>query len=842
MIMNLKTRPTTTAPPPTGEIHMTFEPYNGAPNGSSSSLPGSVPVLDVMSSDVDLLDYADEMEPLPLPGPEGWRDDLTPFISDDELNRIGLLVTAELEDDIRARDEWLEDINRGLDELGIKREELDKPFKGACSATVPLIEEAARQFQARSMSEMLPPSGPVRTATLGKKTTELNAQAKRVAEFMNYQLTEELEEYVEDTDSMLYYYALTGTAFRKWYFDENLGRPVGRFLRLDDYVPAFDALDMMSNKRGTHIITSTKSQVRALQRAGVYYDCDLTPSEPRNSEFEDVVDEQTGVDRKVRRGDGDDVILLEQQRWLDIEGFEDVDEMGQSTGIELPYVVTVEKDSSKVLGVRRNWLEGDDKKKPLPHVVQWRLLPGLGFYGLGYIHLLGNIQRSATTSLRALVDAGQFANLPAGFKTRGVRSPVGDVPLAFGEFRDVDATSDDLRKSIIPLPYKEPSQTLFALLQAMIDLGRRLAAVNDVTLPDGGSEAPVGTTVALLEQAHKLMSSMHKRMHQSMRRELRILARINAESVPQYYPYEVDNESREVFSTDFDGRVDVLPVSDPNIFSEAQRVMRAQSVLQLAQAAPQVYNQRAAHRLMLESMNVNDPDSLLLPEFVAPPMDPATQLLAVLQSKPVKAWYSQNHQAHVGFLMASMQNPALMAVASTPEAAKTLQMGILALVGQHTGMLIRQQMEQTLQIQLPPPPEYNSENPSGTYEPLPPEIESQIASAMANAAQQLAQQAQQMAQMQKNQQAAQDPAVQIAMQQLVVEREKIAAKERAEQARAQQRATDSQIRAEDADADRRQEYQEMLLNAELDRQKLERESALEARRIIAESKRAADRS
>lgn len=819
---------------------MTFENLNGARQAigvPDSGLPGSVPILEVMNSEIDLMDGFDPVEIAGPIGPEGWRDDLSPFIDDEELNRIGRLVGEETEEDIRARDEWLEDITRGLDELGIRREELTKPFKGACSATVPLIEEAARQFQARSMSEMLPPQGPVRSATIGRNTTELVAQAKRVSDFMNYQLLEEMEEYVEDTDSMLYYYALTGTAFRKWYYDENLGRPVGRFLRLDDFVPAHDALDMASAKRKSHIITTTKSQLRAMQRAGIYRDIEIRPSEARNSEFEETVDEQTGVDRKVNRGDSDDIILIEQQRWLSIEGFEDTDELGEPTGVDLPYVVTIEKDSTKVLSIRRNWIETDEKRKPLEHIVRWRLLPGLGFYGTGYIHLLGNIQRSATTSLRALVDAGQFANLPAGFKTRGTRSPVGDTPLAFGEWRDIDASGDDLRKSMIPVPFKEPSQTLFQLMNTMVDLGRRLAAVNDVTLPDGGSEAPVGTTVALLEQAHKLMSSMHKRMHQSMHRELRILARINAESVPQYYPYEVQNESREVFATDFDGRVDVLPVSDPNIFSEAQRVMRAQSVLQLAQSAPQVYNLKNAHRLMLESMNVPDPDKLLLPEHVAPPMDPATQMLAILQSKPVRAWYSQNHQAHIQFLMASMQNPAMMALASTPQAAQQVQMGVMALVGQHTGMLIRQQMEQTLGIQLPPPPEYTPDNPSGEYQPLPPEVESQIASAMAQAAQQLAQQAQQLAQMQKNQQAAQDPAVQIAMQQLALEKEKIAQKERIEQARAQQRQTDTQVRAEDADADRELQRQEMLIEAELDRRKLEQESATAAKRILADAQR-----
>jgi len=816
---------------------MAFEKVNGLPAGDEITLPGSIPILDVMSSNVDLMEDPDAIDLLAPAGPEGWRDDLTPFIDEEELNRIGRLVADETEEDLKARDEWLEDINKGLDELGIRREELTKPFKGACSATVPLIEEAARQFQARSMTEMLPPQGPVRTETLGKQTDELCRQAKRVAEFMNYQLTEEMEEYTEDTDSMLYYYALTGTAFRKWYYDENLGRPVGRFLRLDDFVPAFDALDMPTAKRKTHVITTTRSQLRAMQLAGIYRDVDVRPSTARNSEFEETVDEQTGVDRKTHKGDGDDVILLEQQRWLSIAGFEDADEFGEPTGVDLPYVVTIERDSTKVLSIRRNWLEGDDKRKPLEHIVRWRLLPGLGFYGTGYIHLLGNIQRSATTSLRSLVDAGQFANLPAGFKTRGTRSPVGEAPLAFGEWRDVDAAGDDLRKSMIPVPFKEPSQTLFQLMNAMIDLGRRLAAVNDVTLPDGGSEAPVGTTVALLEQAHKLMSSMHKRMHQSMRRELRILARINAESVPQYYPYEVDNESREVFATDFDGRVDVLPVSDPNIFSEAQRVMRAQSVLQLAQAAPTIYNQRAAHRLMLESMNVQDPDRLLLPEFVAPPMDPATQLLAILQSKPVKAWYSQNHQAHIAFLMASMQNPALQALASNPQVAQTVQMGVMALIGEHTGMLIRQQMEQTLQIQLPPPPEYSQDNPSGEYQPLPPQVESQIAQHMALAAQQLAQQAQQMAQMQKNQQAAQDPAVQIALQQLQIEKEKIASRERIEMQRAQQRATDTQVRADDADADRELDRQNMMIDAELDRLKLQEESANAAKRILADAQR-----
>lgn len=812
--------------------------YDEAALGADPIRIDGVPILEMMDADVVLADdlAADLMGPV---GPEGWRDNLAPFLSEDELTRIGGLVSEEFDQDVLARDDWLSDINQGLEELGTTRDEADVPFKGACRAVVPLIEESARQLQARSMSEMLPPQGPVRTTTIGREDSELRQQARRVAEFMNFQLTEQMEEYAEDTDGMLYYLALTGTCFRKWYYDETLGRPTARFLRLDDFVPAYDALDMLTAKRGTHVITMTRSQLRALQLAGVYRDVDISSSPDRNSEFEATVDAQVGVDRQHKGRNAEDVVLLEQVRWLNVEGFEDVRPDGQPSGVELPYVVTVEQDSQTVLSIRRNWREDDPKARPLEHVVRWRLLPGLGFYGLGFIHLLGNIQRSATAALRSLVDAGQFANLPAGFKTRGVRTPTGETPLRFGEFRDVDAMSDDLRKNIIPVPFKEPSQTLFQLLNAMVELGRRLAAVNDVNLPDGGSEAPVGTTVAMLEQAHKLMSSMHKRMHQSMRRELRILARINSESLSPYYPYEVDNASREVFQSDFDGRVDVLPVSDPNIFSEAQRVMRAQSVLQLAQSAPQIYDLKEAHRLMLTSMNVHDPDKLILPDVEAPPMDPATQLLAILNNRPVKAYYSQNHQAHVGFLQAAMMNPALAAFAQTPPMAQQIQTGIMALIAQHTGMLVRQQMEQTLGIQLPPPPEYTSSNPAGTYQPLPPEVEGQVAQQMALAAQQLAQQAQQMAQMQRNQQAAQDPAVQIAMQQLALEREKIASKERIEGQRAQQRSIDSQVRADDADADRRLQYQEMLLEAELDRQKMEADTHNVARKIIADAQKQA---
>ena len=813
---------------------MAFENISGLYD--FASLEG-LPVADEAEADLGLFadDEAIAAEMMGPIGPEGWRDNLADYIGEEELRRIGQLVVTEYDEDVLARDDWITDINKGLEELGTTRDESDIPFKGACRAVVPLIEEAARQLQARSISEMLPPAGPVKTATIGREDSELRAQARRVSEYMNYQLTEEIEEYPEDTDGMLYYLALTGTAFRKWYFDENLGRPTARFLRLDDYVPAYDALDMQCSRRGTHVIPTTKSQLRALQRSGVYVDVSLAPSPDRNSEFEATVDRQVGVDRQAQKGRTDDLILLEQHRYLDIEGFEDVDETGATTGIEMPYIVTVEQGSGQVLSIRRNWKESDPKYRPLEHIVRWRLLPGLGFYGLGFIHMLGNIQRSATAALRSLVDAGQFANLPAGFKTRGVRSPTGDTPLKFGEFRDVDAMSDDLRKSIIPVPYKEPSQTLFALLQAMIELGRRLAAVNDVNLPDGGSEAPVGTTVALLEQSHKLMSSMHKRMHQSLRRELKILARLNSESLTPYYPYEVGNDNREVFQSDFDDRVDVMPVSDPNIFSEAQRVMRAQSVLQLAQSAPEIYDLKEAHRMMLTSMNVADPDKLILPDVEAPPMDPSTQLLAILNNRPVKAYYSQNHQAHVGFLQASMQLPAMQAMAGNPQMAQTIQMGVMALIGQHTAFLIRQQMEQTLGYQLPPPPEYTSSNPAGKYEPLDPQIESQVAMAMANAAQQLAQQAQQMAQMQQNQQAAQEPAVQIAMQQLALEREKLASKERIEQARAQQRAIDSQTRAEDADADRAHAYQQTFIDAELDRQRLEEESALTARKILADA-------
>lgn len=774
------------------------------------------------------IDYDDEGNPIyaadleqPFSEPIGFYDNLCGHCEDEDLTVLGKQAIADFEVDEKARNEWLDEIKDGLKQLGTKLEEVQSPFQGACGATVPLIEEAARQFSARAYSEVFPAAGPVRTTLVGARDEESMAASRRVRDYMNWQLTELMDEYAEDTDEMLYKLALTGNQFRKSYFDPMQERPVSKTLRLEDFVPAADADDLKSARRKTQVLTLTKSELRARQVAGIYRDVELTPSEGRQNELSSTVDEQTGVDRDAarRETEGDTYQVLEMHCRLIVPGFEDLDETGEPTGIEQPFILTVERESGTVLSLVRNWDEDDWLRTERQHFTHFKLMPGPGFYGLGYINLLGNMQKSATTALRALVDAGMFNNLPGGFKARGMRMDA-TQPIKFGEFRDVEGFGDDVRKAIVPLPYKEPSMVLFQLLQTMVEMGRNLAAVSDTPIPENARDMASGATIALLEASQKLLSSMHKRVLQAMRRELRILRRINAESMPQVYPYFVDGEPREIYAEDFE-RVDVLPVADPTAASEGQRIMRSQAVMQLAQSAPGVYNVKAVHRYALEAMGVDRPDRLLMAEEKPAPMDPATQLATILQGKPVQAYYTQDHQAHVGFLQAAMQNPAMMALGGNPQMAQQVQGAVMALVAQHTGFLIRQQMEQTLGVTLPPPPEYNSDHPAGEYDPMERQVESQVAQQMALAAQQLAQQAQQMQQMQQNQQAMQDPQVQIAMKQLAIEEQKVQQKREADQARMAEKAADRVMDDANEDADRRLEEKKLRIERELEMLKIE---------------------
>ena len=507
--------------------------------------------------------------------------------------------------------EWEEGYVKGLDLLGIKYEERTQPFAGASGVTHPLIAESVTQFQAQCYKELLPAGGPVKTQIIGMKDQAREEQATRVKDFMNYQITEVMEEFDTDTDQMLFYLPLSGSTFKKVYYDPLKQRAVAMFIPAEDMVIPYSATDIATSSRVTHVLRMDENQVRKMQVAGEYRDIELSSS---------YDDSDGSVKEKVRELDGtdkshmDDIYtILEMHVDLDIEGFEDRDPMGEPTGIKLPYIVTLDKGSGEILSIRRNFRADDPLKRKRQYFVHYKFLPGLGFYGFGLIHMIGGLGRAATSILRQLIDSGTLANLPAGFKARGLRIRNDDEPLNPGEFRDIDAPGGDIRSSIIPLPFKEPSGTLAQLLGSLIDAGRRFVSIADQQVGQNmGKEMPVGTTVALLERGMKVMSAIHKRLHYAQKQEFRLLASILAENLPPEYPYDVSGGNRQVKQTDFDGRIDIIPVSDPNIFSMAQRVTLAQTQLQLAQSNPQVHNLYQAYRRMYLALEVQNIDEVLL--------------------------------------------------------------------------------------------------------------------------------------------------------------------------------------------------------------------------------------
>ena len=608
---------------------------------------------------------------------------LAEVLDDSVLGDLSSDIQSKFREDVESREDWEEAIAKGLGLLGINYEDRSEPFMGASGVTHPLLSEAVTQFQAQAYKEMLPSGGPVKTQILGAPTKVTEDQAQRVEDFMNYQLTEVMEEYDADTDQMLFYLPLTGSTFKKVYFDETKKRAVSKFVPAEDLVVPYSASDLMTAERVTHVVTMPYNDVRKLQVAGVYRDVEL--SEASDGEDEGAIQERADELLGLRPNYSDDsYTLLECHIDLDLEGFEDLDMEGNPSGVMLPYIVTIDQNSGKVLSVVRNFREQDPLKRKRQYFVHFKFLPGFGFYGFGLLHTIGGLSRAATSILRQLIDAGTLSNLPAGFKSRGVRIRNDDEPLNPGEFRDIDVPGGDLKNSIIPLPYKEPSATLANLLGVVVDSGKRFAQVADAKIADVNSQAPVGTTVALIEQGSKIISSIHKRLHYGQKQEFRMLSEIFSEN-PVPYPYFVGNVPPETMQQDFDGRVDILPVSDPNIFSMAQRLSLAQTQLQMAQAAPQMHNLREAYRRMYDALDVKNIDAIL-PEPPQPaPIDPATENGNALKGMPLQAFPEQDHEAHVRAHIPFLANPASQA---NPQGFLMLH----AHVQDHIGMMARDQV------------------------------------------------------------------------------------------------------------------------------------------------------
>ena len=604
------------------------------------------------------------------------------------LGEISSDLREKYEDDLESSSDWRNAYTKGLDLLGINYQERTEPFQGATGVTHPLISESVTQFQAQAYKELLPAGGPVRTQILGAHTPPRESQANRVKDFMNYQLLEVMEEYDPDMDQMLFYLPLSGSTFKKVYFDGPRDRAVSKFVGAEDLIIPYTASDVATAPRVTHVLRMSENDLRKMQVAGVFRDVELSSSDIEDNNVKEKLDEIEGVSKSY----SDDVYnVLEMHVDLDIEGFEDMSQEGEPTGIKLPYIVTLDNGSGEILAIRRNYDANDPLRRKRQYFVHYKFLPGLGFYGFGLIHMIGGLGRAATSILRQLIDAGTLANLPSGFKARGIRIRNDDEPLSPGEFRDIDAPGGDIRGSIIPLPFKEPSGTLAQLLGSLIEGGRRFVSIADQQVSNMSQEMPVGTTVALLERGMKVMSAIHKRLHYAQKTEYRLLARIFAENLPPVYPYEVAGAPSEVKAEDFDSRVDILPVSDPNIFSMAQRVTLAQTQLQLAQSNPQLHDLHAAYRRMYQALEVQNIDEILPPTPEPQPMDPSLENARALMGEFLQAFPQQDHDAHIATHVTFMQLPIVQA---SPPVVGTFFAHLLEHVSLKARAMADQEMQQ----------------------------------------------------------------------------------------------------------------------------------------------------
>ena len=754
-------------------------------------------VVEVFIDDEGIASFGDEFdEDYAI----SFGENIAEILDESTRGELASKITSYYHDDLDSRQDWYETFRDGLDLLGIKTNTRSEPFEGASGVYHPLLAEAVTHFQAQTYRELLPAGGPVDTQVMGVTSDPKLEQANRVKNFMNYQLTYKMEEYDPEMDQMLFYLPLAGSAFKKSYYDPSVGRAVSRFVKAEDLVVPYTTNDLVTASRITHVIRMTENDLKKLQLSGFYRDVSMgSPSYIKQNDLQDKIDELEGVDRT---GGDDEYTLLEVHGEFDLDGFEDKDENDEPTGLALPYIITICLDTNEVLSIRQNYDPTDPMRRKVEYFTHYKFLPGLGFYGFGLIHMIGGVTKSATAILRQLIDAGTLSNLPAGFKSRGLNIQRSDDPIQPGEWRDVDTPGGVIRDSFLPLPYKEPSGTLAQLLGLLVESGQKFAAVMDQGTGDGNQNAPVGTTVAMLEKGQKVISAIHKRLHYAQRSEFKILKRIFGEVLPQEYPYQVQGAQQSVFREDFTDNVDVIPVSDPNIFSTTQRIILAQTQLQMAQSAPQLHNMREAFRKMYLALNIRDIDDLLLPEFEPTPKDPVQENMDALMNVPLKAFIQQNHDAHIQAHMAFMQNPQMQ---QNPQAMSALQ----AHIQEHIALKYRVQMEQILAqqgIQLPQP------GPDGQMPQLPPEMESQIAMAAAQATQQITGQEQALAQAMAAQQ--QDPQREMFQEQMNLEYEKLSQKDRDSQRKtdlelekldSQERQTDIKVAADLQEAEMQNE-------------------------------------
>ena len=729
---------------------------------------------------------------------EDFDANLADFIDDGDLDGLAEDLIEDFGKDQMDRKDWIKTYVDGLKLLGLNYEERTEPWQGACGVFHPMLTESVVRFQSEAMMETFPAMGPVKTQIVGATDLLKEEAAARVREDMNYQLTEVMVEYRPEHEKMLWSLPLAGSAFKKVYFDPSKGRQVAVFIPAEDIVVPYGASNLESAERVTHVMRKTENEVKKLQEAGFYSDVDL--GEPSH-ELDDI-EKQKAEEQGMSALNDDRFRILEMHVDLDLPGYEHKDKKGKETGIALPYVVTVEKGTRKILAIRRNWYEDDELHTKRQHFVHYQYIPGFGFYGYGLIHLIGGYAKSATMLIRQLVDAGTLSNLPGGLKSRGLRIKGDDTPIQPGEFRDVDVPSGSIRDNILPLPYKEPSQVLFALFQNIVQEGRAFASSGDMNVSDMSTNAPVGTTLALLERTLKVMTAVQARLHYTMKQEFRLLKVIIADYTPEEYDYEPEDAGRKAKKSDYDS-TDVIPVSDPNAATMAQKIVQYQAVLQLAQSAPQLYNLPLLHRQMIEVLGIKNANKLVPVEDDQVPTDPVQENQNLLIMKPVKAFIEQNHEAHIQAHMAMIQNPKVQQLMQMNPQAQAIAAAAMAHINEHIAFEYRKQVE--MAIGTPLPTEEQNKQVS-------PELADRIAMMTAQASQQLTQQAQQQAQQQQAQQQMQDPIVQMQMQELQIKQGELQLKQQKQQIDAAAKA--DQIRIEESRIEAQKEIAAMQVGAQ----------------------------
>ena len=747
-------------------------------------------------------------------------------MSEQDLMTLGSDLIGLFTTDVDARKDWADTYVQGLKLLGLKYEETTEPWAGACGVFHPMLSEAVVRFQSEAIMETFPASGPVKTQIIGKETTAKKESSIRVSEDMNYKLTDEMTEYRPEHEKLLWNLPLAGSAFKKVYYDPSLERQVAMFIPAEDFVVPYGASNLDTAERMTHVMRKTKNDVKKLMVAGFYRDIDL--GEPMS--VLDDIEKRKAEEQGFSATNDNRYRILEMHVDYDLPGFED-ERDGEPTGVALPYVITIEKSTGKVLAIRRNWLEDDTLKSKRIHFVHYQYVPGFGFYGYGLIHLIGGYARSATTMLRQLIDAGTLSNLPGGLKSRGLRVKGDDTPISPGEFRDVDVPSGTIKDNIMLLPYKEPSQTLSQLFNQIVQEGRNFISAGDLQVSDMGGNAPVGTTLAILERTLKVMSAIQARLHYSMKQEFKLLKHIIADYTPEEYDYEPEEGQASAKKADYDD-VEVIPVSDPNASTMAQKIVQWQAVMQLAQQAPQLYNLPFLHRQMVETLGIKNAAKLIPMADDQKPSDPVTENQNILMMKPVKAFSYQDHKSHIAVHQAAMQDPMIIGLLQNNPQAPQLQASMMAHINEHAGFLYRQEIEKQMGIALPK--QHMNDMNEEEDENMSPEVEYQMSQQIAQAAQQLLQQNKQMAAQQQAQQQAQDPIIQMQMQELQLKAQEQQRKATKDQTDAQIKMQQLQLEAQRIQSQQRVAAGQIIAQGTINKEKLKSQQIQAAGKIMAD--------